>query len=434
MVVPGRGLVYYRIGVAHHLPYQETQRMEATRSARKAISMTTTPFPIPRRIPPRDSPADDNGAEEMLQDLMDEESKDSKASLGAIPGSEDLDDDDSAFDDIEGNRSEVHSRAIELPKNIATAMGYGRNPVIDEAGEVAFDSNAPDPGFEQGSIYRDMALNDAESIIEQGANDTDADDGFDLMMEQASTENDTLSDFEDALWEEDIDLLDPPQEAEIEKKKTPPLLPTTRESRQPPVQLSKFKELLKKPPVSQQEINRLLGRFYELERISPRKISQSERDKMALAKDSPSELKAFLQTGIKEYERDIQARVKKQESQEKKLENIPEESEAELEAKAEDSPEESKDESDPRGPYADIDEMQKRPPPFTLGNNDPPPSYEKSAGIKNLFKTKEAPPSTSTPSLRGAVDEYGGGFGLFGKKRWGKKRGRGKKEMINARR
>ena len=180
--------------------------------------MTTTPFPMHRRIPARDSPVDDNGAEEMLQDLMDAESKDSKAALSAIPGSEDLDVDDSASNDIEDDRSEVHARAIELPKNIATTMGYGKNPVIHEAGEVAFDSNAPDPGFEQGSIYRDEALSDAQSIIEQGANDTDADDGFDLMMEQASTENDALVDFEDALWEEDIDLLNPPAEAAAEKK------------------------------------------------------------------------------------------------------------------------------------------------------------------------------------------------------------------------
>ena len=403
--------------------------------------MTTVPLPIPRRIPPRDSPADDTGAEEMLQDLLDEESKDSKASLGAIPGSEDLDTDDSTFDDIEANRSEVHARAIELPENIATVMGYGRNPVIDEAGEVAFDSNAPDPGFEQGSIYRDAALNDAESIIEQGANDTDADDGLDLMMEQASTENDTLADFEDALWEEDIDLLNPPKEASVEDKKTPPLLPTTKASKQSPIPLSKFKALLEQPKkqeVSQQEINRLLGRFYELERISPRKISQIERDKMALAKDSPSELKAFLQTGIQEYEKEIQARIQKQESSEKKSEAKAEDSPEELEAKAEDGPEESpKVDSDPRGPSIDLDKMREQPSsPFTLDNSDPPPSYEKSAGIKDLFKTKEkeAPPSTDVPSLRGAVDESGGGFGLFGKKRWKKKkRGRGKKEMSNAR-
>ena len=373
--------------------------------------MTTTPIPAPRRIRTRDSPVDDNEAEEMLQDLMEDEDEDLEATSG-IAGSNDLDidADNRAFDDnLLEDKLETERRYPGEDARVITVSGEPTDTMA--AGLDASD--------------------DYGSVIQEAAEDTRTGDDFDSMMEQASTENGTLADFEDALWEEDIDLLNPPKEAEVEKKKTPPLLPTTKESKQSPIQLSKFKSLLERPKkqeVSQGEINKLLARFYELERISPRKISQVERDKMALAKDSPSELKAFLQTGIQEYEEETRARIQKRESPEAKPE-------AKAEAEAEDGPEEPQKEPDPRGPYLDLDKMREQPsPPFALDDNDPPPSYEKSAKVGDLFKTKEAPTSAGAHNYREMVDESGGGFYLFGKKRFGKKRGRGKKEMHNARR
>ena len=150
---------------------------------------------------------------------------------------------------------------------------------------------------------------------------------------------------------------------------------------------------------------------------------------MALAKNSPSELKVLLQTKIQEYEEETRARIQKQESPKA-------EPEAKAEAKAEADPEEPPGaDPDPRAPSIDLDKMREQPsPPFTLDDNDPPPSYEKSAKVGDLFKTKEGPTSAGANNYREMVDESGGGFYLFGKKRFGKKRGRGKKEMHNARR
>ena len=370
--------------------------------------MTTTPLPILSRAPSRDSPVDDNEAEEMLRDLIKAEAKDSEAASDVIGSDDlDLDVDNRAFDDT------------LLEDKLETERRYP-----GEDARVITVSGEPTDTMAAGLDASD----DYGSVIQEAAEDTKTGDDFDSMMEQAGTENGTLADFEDALWEEDIDLLNPPEEAKVEKKKTPPLLPTTKESKQSPIPFSKFKGLLERPKkqeVSQGEINRLLARFYELERISPRKISQVERDKMALAKDSPSEFKVFLQTGIQEYEEETRARIQKQESPE-----------ARPEAKAEDGPEESPEaDPDPRGPYLDLDKMQEQSsPPFNIGDGVPPPSYEKSTKVGNLFKTKEAPTSTGAHNYREVVDESGGIFSLFGKKRFGKKRGRGEKDMHNARR
>lgn len=217
--------------------------------------------------------SDSTGADSFLDDLVESERDETNSALEAFGLSDDRSGEvfESVSSSYENGRSPEIEEAAESDTSgysseleeasRAELEGIGRSPTIEQASEAnniqppdvsdppsdsptgyAFEdsyaeevleerrrypgedaqvvtvSGQPTGSFEAGLDNDD----DYGSVIAEASERTDTDDAFDTMMEKANVDNDALVDFEDALEEEEMDLLADPEKQQ-EGSLAPPL-------------------------------------------------------------------------------------------------------------------------------------------------------------------------------------------------------------------
>ena len=98
------------------------------------------------------------------------------------------------------------TQKANLPRNVATVWGHGVNPTVSDSADLA-NRYYSGQDIAEGADFAEIAEEEANSAIEEGATNTDVEDRSDDMMAAANVDNYALDTFEDGLEEEEMDLL-----------------------------------------------------------------------------------------------------------------------------------------------------------------------------------------------------------------------------------